>query len=100
MVVYHEYANGSADVFPVLYTSFILATTLWCTLLIIRHILTVTRFRQGAEGRLGAFHRFVEALVESSALYSVSLILFLAFAIRNDLRMHYFDIVAGIVKVR
>ncbi len=51
-------------------------------------------------GRLGAFHRFVEALVESSALYSVSLILFLAFAIRDDLRMHYFDIVAGIVKVR
>ncbi|PBK81510.1 hypothetical protein ARMGADRAFT_778819 [Armillaria gallica] len=100
MAVYHEYANGSADVFPVLYTSFILATTLWCTLLIIRRILTVTRFRQGAEGRLGAFHRFVEALVESSALCSVSLILFLAFAIRNDLRMHYFDIVAGIVKVR
>ncbi|KAK0238212.1 hypothetical protein EDD85DRAFT_573626 [Armillaria nabsnona] len=98
MAVYHEYVNGSADVYPVLYTSFILATTLWCTLLIIRRILTVTRIRRGAEGRLGAFHRFVEALVESSALYSVSLILFLAFAIRDDLRMHYFDIVAGIVK--
>ncbi|SJL18474.1 uncharacterized protein ARMOST_22063 [Armillaria ostoyae] len=74
MAVYHEYVNGSADVFPVLYTS------------------------QGAEGRLGVFHRFVEALVESSAPYSVSLILFLAFAIRDDLIMHYFDIVAGIVK--
>ncbi|PBK81485.1 hypothetical protein ARMGADRAFT_1171384 [Armillaria gallica] len=98
MVVYHEYVHGSADVFPVLYASFILATTLWCTLLIIHRILTVTRFRQGAEGRLGAFHRFVEALVESSALYSVSLILFLAFAIRKDLKMHYFDIIAGIVK--
>ncbi|PBK58411.1 hypothetical protein ARMSODRAFT_133457 [Armillaria solidipes] len=98
MAIYHEYTNGSADVFPVLYTSFILATTLWCTLLIIHRILTVTRIRRGAEGRLGAFHRFVEALVESSALYSVSLILFLAFAICDDLRMHYFDIVAGIVK--
>ncbi|PBK67629.1 hypothetical protein ARMSODRAFT_1086126 [Armillaria solidipes] len=98
MAVYHEYVNESADVFPVLYASFILATTLWCTLLIIHRILTVTRIRRGAEGRLGVFHRFVEALVESSALYSVSLILFLAFAIRDDLRMHYFDIVAGIVK--
>ncbi|PBK95004.1 hypothetical protein ARMGADRAFT_73636 [Armillaria gallica] len=98
MAVYHEYADGPTDVFPVLYTSFILATTLWCTLLILHRIWTVTRFRQGAEGRLGAFHRFVEALVESSALYSVSLILFLVFAIRNDLRVHYFDIIAGIVK--
>ncbi|SJK98314.1 uncharacterized protein ARMOST_01579 [Armillaria ostoyae] len=87
MAVYHEYVNEPADVFPVLYTSFILATTLW-----------LTRIRRGAEGRLGVFHRFVEALVESSALYSVSLVLFLAFAIRNDLRMHYFDIVAGTVK--
>ncbi|PBK79642.1 hypothetical protein ARMGADRAFT_1092943 [Armillaria gallica] len=74
--VYHEYINESADIFPVLYTL----------------------FRRGAEGRLGAFHHFVEVLVESLALYSVSLILFLAFAIRDDLRMHYFDIVAGIVK--
>ncbi|PBK81497.1 hypothetical protein ARMGADRAFT_778457 [Armillaria gallica] len=98
MAVYHEYVDGSADVFPVLYTSFILAMTLWCTLLIIHRILTVTRIRRGAQGRLGAFHRFVEALVVSSALYSLSLTLFLAFAIRDDLRMHYFDIVAGIVK--
>ncbi|KAK0219974.1 hypothetical protein IW262DRAFT_992010 [Armillaria fumosa] len=100
MALYHEYFNESPGVFPVLYTSFILATTLWCTLFIIHRILNVTRFRQGlgAEGRLGAFHRYVEALVESSALYSVSLTLFLAFAIRDDLRMHYFDIVAGIVK--
>ncbi|PBK81516.1 hypothetical protein ARMGADRAFT_1068540 [Armillaria gallica] len=98
MAVYHEYVDGSADIFPVLYTSFILATTLWCTLLIIHRIFTVTRIRRGAQGRLGAFQRFVEALVESSALYSLSLTLFLAFAIRDDLKMHYFDIVAGIVK--
>ncbi|KAK0238182.1 hypothetical protein EDD85DRAFT_1005752 [Armillaria nabsnona] len=98
IVIHHEYVNGSADVFPVLYASFILATTLWCTSLIIYRILTVTRARHGAEGRSSEFYSFVEVLVESSALYSVSLILFLAFAIRDDLRMHYFDIVAGIVK--
>ncbi|KAK0474983.1 hypothetical protein EDD18DRAFT_1219543 [Armillaria luteobubalina] len=100
VTLYHEHLNKSVGVFPVLYTSFILATTLWCTLFIIYRILNVTRFRQGlgTQGRLGAFYRYVEALIESSALYSVSLILFLAFAIRDDLRMHYFDIVAGIVK--
>ncbi|PBK86154.1 hypothetical protein ARMGADRAFT_1035872 [Armillaria gallica] len=49
MAVYHEYVNESAGVFPVLYASFILATTLWCTLLIIHRILTVTRIRRGAE---------------------------------------------------
>ncbi|KAK0480777.1 hypothetical protein IW261DRAFT_1474557 [Armillaria novae-zelandiae] len=57
------------------------ATTIWCTLFIIHRILTITRSRQRAEGQLGAFHCFIEALVESSALYSISLILFLAFSV-------------------
>ncbi|PBK89777.1 hypothetical protein ARMGADRAFT_1064789 [Armillaria gallica] len=98
MAVHHEYINDSADIFPVLYTSCILATTLWCTLLIIRRILTVTRARHGVEGRSSKFYSFIKVLVESSALYSVSLILFLAFLVCDDLRMHYFDIIAGIVK--
>ncbi|KAK0220006.1 hypothetical protein IW262DRAFT_1272560, partial [Armillaria fumosa] len=98
IVIHHEYLNRSADVFPVLYVSFILATTLWCTSLIIYRVLAVTRAGHGAEGRSSEFYNFVEVLVESSALYSVSLIVFLAFAICDDLRMHYFDIIAGIMK--
>ncbi|SJL11385.1 uncharacterized protein ARMOST_14788 [Armillaria ostoyae] len=37
-------------------------------------------------------------LVESSALYSISLIVYLALAIRNDLGVFYIDIIAGIAK--
>ncbi|PBK67626.1 hypothetical protein ARMSODRAFT_319538 [Armillaria solidipes] len=58
MVIYYNHANASAFVaiFLMLYTSFILATTLSCTLLIIYRILTVAGARRGAEGRLRVFH--------------------------------------------
>ena len=82
-----------------LYISFILVTTLSCTLLIIYRIVAVVGIRHGVAGRLGVFRRFIEVLVESSALYSISLILFLAFTIRNDSRQIYLDVIAGIAKV-
>ncbi len=83
-----------------LYTSLILATTLSCTLLIIYRILTVAGARHGAEGRLRVYHRFIEVLVESSALYSISLILYLAFTIRGSWGAVYLDVIAAIAKVR
>ncbi len=67
----------------VLYISFILATTLYCTMLIIYRIVAVAGVRHGLAGQLGVFHHFIEVLVESSALYSISLILDLAFTIRK-----------------
>ncbi|KAK0445285.1 uncharacterized protein EV420DRAFT_1484341 [Desarmillaria tabescens] len=54
--------------------------------------------RRGAEGRLRVYHRFIEILVESSALYSITLILFLVFTIRNRQGQYYLDIAASIVK--
>ncbi|KAK0458997.1 uncharacterized protein EV420DRAFT_1479644 [Desarmillaria tabescens] len=81
-----------------LYLSSILATTLWCTLLIIFRILTVTGVRCGAGGRLRVYYRFIEVLVESSALYSIALVLLLAFSIRNDIRQYYFDAIASIAR--
>ncbi len=85
-----------------LFLSFILVTTLSCTLLIIYRIVVMARagVRHGAVSRLGVYRCFIEILVESCALYSISLILVLAFIIRNDLRMYYFDTIAGIAKVR
>ncbi len=82
-----------------LYISFILATTLSCTLLIIYRIVAVASVRHGLAGRLGVFHHFIEVLVESSALYSLSLILYLAFIIRKDFGGYYLDVIASIVKV-
>ncbi|KAK0466027.1 uncharacterized protein EV420DRAFT_1509459 [Desarmillaria tabescens] len=63
----------------VLYASFSLATTLWCTLLII-------------------YHHIVEVLIESSGLYSASLILFVAFFAHNDWAANYLDPITGIAR--
>ncbi|PBK58410.1 hypothetical protein ARMSODRAFT_1091221 [Armillaria solidipes] len=72
--VYLDHFNATSTVFITLYTSFTLATTLWCTLLIIYRILTVAGVKRGADGRLRVYQQFIEVLVESSALYSISLI--------------------------
>ncbi len=87
------------DVSLMLYISFILATTLSCTILIIYRIVAVVGVRHGLAGRPGVFRHFIEVLVESSALYSISLILDLAFTIRNDFRAYYLDVIASIAKV-
>ncbi len=79
----------------VLCSSFALALTLWCTLLIIYRIVhTVAR-----SGRLGAYRHVIEILVESSALYAISLILFVAFYARNDATLYYFDALSAITRV-
>ncbi len=84
-----------------LYSSSILTTTLWCTVFIIFRILTVTGVKRArAGGRLRVFHRFIAVLVESSALYSIALIIDLVLFICNDFGRAYFDVIAGIAKVR
>ncbi len=80
--------------------TFVLGTTLWCTLLIIYRILTVAGLKRGANGRLRVYQHFLEVLVESSALYSITLIVYLALLIRQDFGLYYIDVIASIVKVR
>ncbi|KAK0465972.1 uncharacterized protein EV420DRAFT_804413 [Desarmillaria tabescens] len=82
----------------VLCSSFTLASTLWCTLLIIYRIVTVVRAVGEVGGGLSAYRHVIEVLVESSALYSISLILFVAFYARNDATMYYFDALAAIAR--
>ncbi|SJL18476.1 uncharacterized protein ARMOST_22065 [Armillaria ostoyae] len=98
MEIYLEYTDGTAPIFIMLYTSFNLATTLWCTLIISYRILTVTGTMRGGEGRQRVYRRFIEVLVESSALYSVSLILYLVFSIRNGVGIYYLDVIVSIAK--
>ncbi|KAK0219981.1 hypothetical protein IW262DRAFT_1554463 [Armillaria fumosa] len=100
VVIYYNYSNAptSMNLFLMLYTSSVLATTLSCTLLTIYRILTVTGTRRGAEGRLRVYHRFIEALVESSALYAISLILYLAFIIRHNWGELYLEVIAATAK--
>ncbi|KAK0192219.1 hypothetical protein F5146DRAFT_1135975 [Armillaria mellea] len=87
------------DVFITLYLSFILMTTLSCTLLIIYCIVAAVGVGHGAVGRLGVFRRFIEVLVESSTLHSISLILDLAFFYHDGAGWYpYVDIIAGIAR--
>ncbi len=80
----------------VIYISCILATTLWCTILIVIRILTVTR---EANGRLGDYHHIIEVLVESSALHSVTLIIYIALEASQNTASDYFDTLAAITTV-
>ncbi len=79
-----------------LYSTFVLATTLWCTLLIIYRIVSVAR----AGGGLRAYRHIIEVLVESSAVYSAFLILYVVFDARDPTELAYFDVLAGIARVR
>ncbi|KAK0436049.1 uncharacterized protein EV420DRAFT_1673626 [Desarmillaria tabescens] len=97
--VYRQYFNATNSVFLMPFSSLVLATTLWCTLLIIFRILTVTSVRHGGGSQLRVYHQFIEVLVESSALYSISLILYLAFVSRNYFTgLPYFDAIAAIAR--
>ncbi|PBK89759.1 hypothetical protein ARMGADRAFT_313719 [Armillaria gallica] len=101
VVTYCSQANAlvsTMDIFLMVYTTFVLATTLYCTLLIIYRISTIAGARRGAEGQLRVYHRFIEVLVESSALYSISLIVYLAFTIRGNLGEIYLDVIGAISK--
>ncbi|KAK0213674.1 hypothetical protein IW262DRAFT_321868 [Armillaria fumosa] len=72
--------------------------TLWCTSLIIYRILSVVRVGCGADGRLRVYRHFIEMFVESSALYSISLIAYLALAIHEDYGVHYLETIAAIAR--
>ncbi|PBK93536.1 hypothetical protein ARMGADRAFT_127294 [Armillaria gallica] len=83
-----------------LYSIFVLATTLWCTLLIIYRIVSVARTGRETGGGLRAYRYIIEVLVESSALYSAFLILYVVFDARDPAELAYFDVLAGIARVR
>ncbi len=93
-------AQARSYLFVRLYLSLNLATTLSCTLLIIYRITVVAGVRRGTGCRLKVYHRFIGVLVESSALYSIALILDLALFIHQDCGFYYLDAIGGIAKVR
>ncbi|KAK0446990.1 uncharacterized protein EV420DRAFT_885352 [Desarmillaria tabescens] len=64
----------------VLYTSLIMATLLWCTILIVYRILKVG----GVSAGMRVYHRVIEILIESAALYSAVIVILLVFEVRNE----------------
>ncbi|KAK0442744.1 uncharacterized protein EV420DRAFT_1224546, partial [Desarmillaria tabescens] len=75
------------------YISFSLATTLFCTLLIIYRIWRVARM---SDAGLRVYGHVIEVFVESSALLSGSLILYVAFDVSQSWAYFYFDALAAI----
>ncbi|KAK0209537.1 hypothetical protein IW262DRAFT_1498350 [Armillaria fumosa] len=70
-----------------LYSSLILATLVWCTILIIYRIWRVG----GAAGRLRAYQRVIEMLVESASLYSAMIVVLLVLEARNAVAGEYVE---------
>ncbi|PBK83558.1 hypothetical protein ARMGADRAFT_1037916 [Armillaria gallica] len=81
-----------------LYSSFMIATTLWCTLLIIYRIISVALAGNEAGDGVRTYRYAIEILVESSALFSMALILYIAFYAHDDYVFQYFDILAAITR--
>ncbi len=82
-----------------LYAVFTLVTTIWCTIAIVYRILHVGRANSGAGGGLGAYHHVIEVLVESFALYSVCLIIYVACFSTDTWGWDYLDIITPFARV-
>ncbi|KAK0221177.1 hypothetical protein EDD85DRAFT_263291 [Armillaria nabsnona] len=71
----------------VLYSSSILATLLWCTIFIVYRILRVGGIAAG----MRVYHRLVEILVESAALYSAVIVVLVLFEVRSEAAEIYIE---------
>ncbi|KAK0492341.1 hypothetical protein EDD18DRAFT_511366 [Armillaria luteobubalina] len=75
-----------------IYLSLTLATTLLCTLLIVYRIVRL------ASG-VSSYGKIVEIMIESSAMYSLTLIIYLALVARNLDSAYYADMIMTYIKV-
>ncbi|KAK0222360.1 hypothetical protein IW262DRAFT_1460672 [Armillaria fumosa] len=75
-----------------IYLSLTLATTLLCTLLIVYRIVRL------ASG-VSSYGKIVEIVIESSAMYSLTLIVYLALVARNLESSYYADMIMAYIKV-
>ncbi len=93
-------AEASSDLLLVLYLVFILVTTLWCTLMIFFHILSVGWASTGSERPFKVYHHVIENLVESATLYAILLLLDIVFMACLDMALEYTDIMAAVARVQ
>ncbi|SJL10522.1 uncharacterized protein ARMOST_13909 [Armillaria ostoyae] len=82
----------------ILYMAFILATTLWCTLMIIFRILSVGRASNGSGRPFRVYRHVIEILVESSALYAIFLLLDMVLVACQNMANFYMEDMAGFAR--
>ncbi|KAK0220890.1 hypothetical protein EDD85DRAFT_1028451 [Armillaria nabsnona] len=107
VLTYEEHIHGllatvSEEAFifllMILYLAFVLATTLWCTLMIIFRILSVGRASTGSGRPTRVYRRTIEVLVESSALYAIFLLLDMPFLALQNAANNYTEVVAAFAR--
>ncbi|KAK0223950.1 hypothetical protein IW262DRAFT_1370085, partial [Armillaria fumosa] len=102
ILTYEESIAPVADAFNnllvILYTTFILATTLWCTLMIIFRIFSVGHASTGSERPFKVYRHVIEVLVESSALYAIFLLLYMVLVACQNMAYCYMEAVAGFTR--
>ncbi|KAK0492342.1 hypothetical protein EDD18DRAFT_1465513 [Armillaria luteobubalina] len=103
MQIYSVFINTTSDIgntggfaaqidWALIYLSLTLATTLLCTLLIVYRIVRL------ASG-VSSYGKIVEIVIESSAMYSLTLIVYLALVARNLESSYYADMIMAYIKV-
>ncbi|PBK63217.1 hypothetical protein ARMSODRAFT_546589 [Armillaria solidipes] len=91
-------ADAFNDLLLILYLAFILATTLWCTLMIIFRILSVGRASTGSGRPFRVYRHVIEILVESSALYAMFLLLEMVLVASQNTADYYMDDMAAFAR--
>ncbi|KAG7447941.1 uncharacterized protein BT62DRAFT_1074475 [Guyanagaster necrorhizus] len=91
--VSQESAQGTSIDLTTVYIAMALTTTLLCTILIVYRIVSIggARYASGIRTYRGA----IEVVVESAALFSASLIVYVALVARNNVADDYLDVIAA-----
>ncbi|KAG7442894.1 uncharacterized protein BT62DRAFT_935622 [Guyanagaster necrorhizus] len=89
---------GLLDLPLILYMAFTLATTLWCTLMIIIHILSVRKASTALERPTKLYRHIIELLVESSGLYAITLIPNIALLASQNMANYYMETMGAITR--
>ncbi|KAK0240007.1 hypothetical protein EDD85DRAFT_470865 [Armillaria nabsnona] len=91
--VSQESAQGTSIDLTTVYIAMALTTTLLCTVLIVYRIVSVggAQYASGIRTYRGA----IEVVVESAALFSVSLIIYVALVAHNSVADDYLDVIAA-----
>ncbi|KAK0432377.1 hypothetical protein EV421DRAFT_1910987 [Armillaria borealis] len=89
---------GSFAIWVILYASFILTTTILCTILIIYQIIKVVSCTECGRVGIQSYRGVIEILVESASLYSFVLLLNVILTARGILAADYIDIVASVMQ--
>ncbi|SJL14828.1 uncharacterized protein ARMOST_18299 [Armillaria ostoyae] len=84
---------GSTAIWSILYISFTMATTIFCTLLIVYRIVTVSHGPGGMGIRL--YRGVIEIIVESALIYCVALLVYVVLVARASPGETYADIIAS-----